>query len=116
MALRVLPGIEQTGGTGAVNFNGGTIKAKASSLNFMSGLADARIYSGNAIFDTDGKDITIAQNLLGAAGNGVLSIPVTDGGAGYLAPPIVQITGDGSQRHRSGPDGSRGWQGPPASS
>ena len=63
----MVPGIEQTGGAAAVNFNGGTMKAKAAP-QFMSGLADARIYSGNAIFDTDGNDITIKQNLLGATG------------------------------------------------
>ena len=91
-----LPGLERWGtGTGYVNFNGGTVKAKLNAPNFLVGMTEARIYPGNAIFDTDGKDITIAQPLLGTMGSGVLSIPVVDGGAGYMAPPIVQLGGDG---------------------
>lgn len=90
-----LPGIEQTGGSGYVNFNGTTIEAKISTGNFMSGMTEARIYAGNAIFDTSDEDITIAQQLVDGAGQGVISIAVTDGGAGYAAPPIVQIAGDG---------------------
>lgn len=91
-----LPGLEQTGGSGYVNFNGGIVEAKISTLSFMSGITEARIYAGHAVFDTSGEDITIAQPLVGGAGQGVLSIAITDGGTGYQAPPIVQITGDGT--------------------
>jgi autotransporter-associated beta strand protein len=92
-----IPAFERFGsGTGYLNFNGGTVKAKVNTANFLvNGITEARIYSGNAIFDTDGKDITIGQPLLGVMGNGVLSISVADGGAGYIAPPIVQVIGDG---------------------
>lgn len=90
-----VPGINQVGSAGSIAFNGGTLKAKTSNPNFLTGLADARIYAGHAIFDTDGNDITIAQALMGAVGSGVVSIPVTDPGAGYQAPPIVQVIGDG---------------------
>lgn len=90
-----VPGVEQTGGTASFNFNGGTLKATTSKANFMTGLADVRIFSGNALIDTAGNDITIAQTLMAPSGNGVLSIPVATPGAGYIAPPVVQISGDG---------------------
>ncbi len=90
-----VPGFEQTGGTGYLSFNGGTVKARASSPTFLQGLAGARVFAGHAVFDTDGHDITVAQPLSGASGLGVVSIPILDGGAGYQAPPIVQIWGDG---------------------
>jgi autotransporter-associated beta strand protein len=90
-----VPGIEQTGGSGYVNFNGATIQPKVSTTAFMNGLIEARVFAGNAIFNTAGQNITIAQALLDGTGQGVLSISIANGGAGYLAPPIVQITGDG---------------------
>jgi autotransporter-associated beta strand protein len=93
--IAAVPGIEQTGGSGYINFNGGTVQAKSSNPNFMNGLTEARVFAGNAIFDTAGQNITIAQPLLDGAGQGVLSISIADGGSGYLAPPIVQIAGDG---------------------
>ena len=91
-----VPGLERWGtGSGHIAFNGGTVRAKASTPNFMNGITDAHVYSGNAVFDTAGQDITIAQPLMAVSGSGVTSIPVADGGAGYIAPPIVQISGDG---------------------
>jgi autotransporter-associated beta strand protein len=91
-----VPGIAQSGSSGILNFNGGTVKAKASNPNFINGLAEARVYGGHAIFDTDGNDVTVAQPLYGAVGDGVLSIQVDTAGAGYLAPPIVQFDGGGT--------------------
>lgn len=90
-----VPGIEQTGGTGYVNFNGATVQAKADSVSFMGGLYEAVIYAGNAIIDTAGFDVTASQGLLAPFGDGVQSIPVTDGGAGYMSPPVVQIDTSG---------------------
>jgi autotransporter-associated beta strand protein len=91
-----VPAIEQWGtGMGHLSLNGGTIKAKASTTNFLNGLMDTRIFSGGVTFDTDGKDIRVNQALMAAAGNGVMSIPVATPGSGYIAPPIVQISGDG---------------------
>jgi autotransporter-associated beta strand protein len=93
----VVPEIGKWGGSASLSFNGGTVRAKVSNANFISTLmSDARIYSGHAIFDTAGYDIAISQPLLDGAGQGVLSIEIVDGGAGYVAPPIVQITGDGA--------------------
>ncbi len=90
-----VPGIEQTGGSGYLNFQGATVRAKANSVSFLGGLAEAAVYSGNAIIDTAGFDVSVAQALIAPSGDGVQSIPITDGGAGYLAPPIVQIDTSG---------------------
>ena len=90
-----VPRIAKWGGSGYLTFNGGTVKPKVSDPSFLGGLNEARIFSGNAIFDTDGFDIGVNQPLLGAVGSGVTSIPIADGGMGYLAPPIVEISGDG---------------------
>ncbi len=92
--LRV-PQIVRWSGSSYLNFNGGTVQPTGSQPSFLSGLTEVRIYAGNAIFDTAGNDITIGQPLLDGTGIGVKSIPVQDGGAGYMAPPAVQITGDG---------------------
>jgi fibronectin-binding autotransporter adhesin len=90
-----VPRVARWGGTGFLNFNGGTLKPTVADPAFMGGLTEARVYSGNAVIDTAGLDIGISQPLLAAYGQGVSSIPVADGGAGYVAPPIVQINGDG---------------------
>jgi autotransporter-associated beta strand protein len=81
--------------TSRLNFNGGTLEAGAANAAFLTGLSAATIYSGGAVIDDGGFAITIAQNLLAPSGNGVRSIPVATGGAGYLDTPIVNITGGG---------------------
>lgn len=86
-------------GTSIVNFNGGTLKAAASAVtgsSFFSGLTQANVYAGGVKVDTSGQNITIGQALLAPTGNGVSSIAVTDGGSGYVGPPIIVITGAGS--------------------
>ncbi|HEY5915683.1 MAG TPA: autotransporter-associated beta strand repeat-containing protein [Verrucomicrobiae bacterium] len=90
-----VPRITKWAGSGYLNFNGGTLKPTVADPAFLGGLNEARVYAGNAIIDTAGLDIGITQPLLGVSGMGVTSIPVTDGGMGYVAPPIVQIVGDG---------------------
>ena len=81
--------------TSRLNFNGGTLMAAAATTTFLQGLTAATIYSGGAVIDDGGNAITIAQPLLAPTGNGVSSIPVATGGAGYLDTPIVTITGGG---------------------
>ena len=81
--------------TAWLNFNGGTLMAGAASATFMTGLTAATIYSGGAVIDDGGYAITIAQPLLAPTGNGVSTIPVATGGAGYLDTPIVTINGGG---------------------
>jgi len=81
---------------GYFNFNGGTLKASGSSATFWTSVWPAcYIYSGGATIDSQANNITVAQPLLQPAGSGVTS--VTGGtGSGYLAPPVVSITGDGT--------------------
>ncbi len=89
-------GSANAGGNSIVNFNGGTLQALNDNAGFMAGLTSANIFSGGATIDTNGKNITVGQVLRGATGNGVSStIPVTNGGAGYLSAPVVKITGGG---------------------
>ena len=56
----------------------------------------ANIYSGGVTIDSNAKNITIPQALLTASdSNGISSIPLTAGGAGYIGAPVVTITGGG---------------------
>ncbi len=82
-------------GNSIVNFNGGTLQARIANPSFMIGLTAANIFSGGATVDSNSLAITIGQILQGASGNGISGIPVATGGAGYLAPPVVKITGGG---------------------
>ena len=103
--LNILPGgtvqatkvkASQSAGIALVNFNGGALKANYSSLVLGGSNIDrATVYANGATVDTDGKFITLSQALLAPVGNGVLSIPVTANGVGYIGRPIVAITGGG---------------------
>jgi len=84
-------------GISVVNLNGGILKANVDKTTFMTGLTMANVCAGGANIDTNGKTITIGQPFLGTAGTtGVSNIPVASGGSGYLAAPVVTITGDGT--------------------
>ena len=78
-----------------LNFNGGTLQARAASATFLTGLNNAYVWSGGAAIDSQGNAITIGQSLIAPTDNGVTSIPVATGGAGYVIPPIVKIAGGG---------------------
>jgi autotransporter-associated beta strand protein len=79
-------------GYGILNFNGGTLKPIANNNNFVSAVR-ANVYSGGATIDDGGYAVTINQPLLAPEGYGVSSISLSDGGSGYIAPPIVTISG-----------------------
>ncbi len=81
------------GGSGTLNFGGGTLRANISNPAFFQGLTNATIYSGGANIDTNGFDITVAQPLNTPTGAGVTAIAITDGGAGYVDKPFVTLTG-----------------------
>jgi fibronectin-binding autotransporter adhesin len=79
------------GGTSIVNFNGGTLKAGASSTSWISNVAQANMLGGGARFDTNGFSITIPQAFTGAGGmtklgNGTLTI---SGSSNYTGPTSV---------------------------
>ena len=81
---------------GQLNFNGGTLQANSPNADFIR-VTTANIYSGGAVIDNNGNNLTINQPLLAPAGNGVHGIASFTPGAGYIAPPIVTVvngTGD----------------------
>ncbi|TAE77912.1 MAG: hypothetical protein EAZ65_04180 [Verrucomicrobia bacterium] len=87
----------QANGAALVNFNGGTLKANKDAVTILGGsnIDGAYIYSDGAIIDTNGKTVTISQNLLAPTVSGVSSIPVTSNGTGYIGRPVVYLTGGG---------------------
>jgi len=68
------------GSSSTFNFNGGTLVALAPNATYMQGLSTASVKAGGAIINTNGNDITIAQALLDGGGGGGL----TKNGAGTL--------------------------------
>ncbi len=50
-------------GTGTFNFNGGTLQARAAGT-LMTGLTNAFVKAGGASIDSNGNNVTIAQNLI----------------------------------------------------
>jgi len=72
----VTPG--NLGTLSTLSFNGGTIRPTSSSINFIHDLAQALVGPGGAIFDSQGFDITVSQNLTANGGG------LTKNGAGTL--------------------------------
>lgn len=64
-------------GTSTVNFNGTTLRAGASSANWITGLTTANIAEGGAHFDTSGFKVATGQNFTGTGS-------LTKTGAGML--------------------------------
>jgi autotransporter-associated beta strand protein len=84
----------------AVNFDGGTLRAAASEALVTSAGAtapDLTVYGGGAVIDTAGYDAAVAFPLKAPEGYGVTGIRVTHPGSGYIAPPLVKITGGGGR-------------------
>jgi len=79
----------------ALNFNGGTLQARGNDATFLQGLNGTYVYPSGGAIDSQGNNLTIAQNIVAPTGNGVTSIPINAVGAGYVTPPIVKITGGG---------------------
>ena len=79
-----------------LNFNGGTLQAgTAGNTTFLTNLGGAYVYSGGAFVNDNGQAISIGQTLQTPVGNGVSAIAVATGGAGYIIPPQVLISGGG---------------------
>ncbi|NCX97537.1 MAG: hypothetical protein EBX35_02870, partial [Planctomycetia bacterium] len=92
------------GGTNPLllNFDGGTLRyagnatTNPTNASFLANvLTGATIYGGGATIDDNGGTITIAQPLLAPTGNGITSIALGTAGSGYIAPPVVTISGGG---------------------
>ena len=95
-------------GTSTFNFNGGLLSNYSGSINwsglgtattsvqgpaFMFGVNNTYVYSGGAFIDDGGAAIIINQALQAPAGYGVSSIVPKAKGSGYIAPPVVVISG-----------------------
>jgi len=78
-----------------LNFNGGTLKAVADNVAFLpAGNADGiYLYPGGATIHDGGFAIAASAPLLAPTGYGVSSIPLANGGSGYIGAPLVSITG-----------------------
>jgi autotransporter-associated beta strand protein len=91
----LVPSVTRGNGTGTLNFGGGTLKASKANATFMTGLTAAYVHSGGGTLDNNSFAITNAQALLAPTGSGVSVSSFTAGGAGYIAPPIIEISGGG---------------------
>lgn len=78
------------GAASTFNFNGGTLTPTISFTTFFTGLTTANVRDGGAIIDTNGKNITIAQNLLHSTIDGDAD---TDGGLTKLGAGTLTLTG-----------------------
>ena len=87
-------GVKRGAGFGFANFDGGTLVATAENFSFMQGLDAAYVNEGGVVIDDGGNSIEIAQPLLAPTGNGVASI--TGAGTGFVGVPLVEITGNGT--------------------
>lgn len=92
-----------------INFNGGTVRSLASNVSNNSSLTSfigttagnatgsgIYVYGNGGTIDTNGNTLTITQALQAPAGSGVLTIPVTNGGSGYIGAPMIKISGQGA--------------------
>lgn len=88
---------QNANGLTVLGFNGGTLQANGgiTQTQFLQGLTSAFVYANGATIDSSNAVITIAQPLLAPASSGVASIGVTSGGAGYVGPPVVVLSGGG---------------------
>ena len=59
----------------------------------MTGLTASYVYGGGANINNGGYAVTISQPLLAPTGYGVSSIAINNGGANYIAPPVIKLTG-----------------------
>jgi autotransporter-associated beta strand protein len=79
-----------------VNLNNGILSPTANTASLLgSGLTGVYVHSGGVTFDTKGYNATNVASLLAPTGSGVLSIPLSTPGAGYIGRPIVKIIGGG---------------------
>ena len=62
--------VDSTVGTSTtkVEFDGGTLRPTINTASFLSGLTQATLSTNGAVIDTNGRDISIRQNLENAAG------------------------------------------------
>ncbi len=89
--------------TAAINFNGGTLTAAVDSTTFIPLHANLTSYvngafgsfAGGAVINSNGRNVTIATDLVAPTGSGVSGLSLGSAGSGYIGAPYVEITGGG---------------------
>lgn len=73
-------------GNSTLNFNGGTIKPRAATSNFINGLTRVNVRNAGAVIDTNGFNVTVPDSLLHSniAGDAATDGGLTKLGAGTL--------------------------------
>jgi fibronectin-binding autotransporter adhesin len=89
------PAVTKGAGTGTINFNGGTLKATGNNAAFMTGLTSAYVRGSGSSIHNNGFAVTVGQALLAPTGNGVSATGLTVSGSGFIATPLVTVTGGG---------------------
>ena len=95
LSLRYIWRSAQAGSAAAVNFNGGTFRVPNNPATLFQGGTSCLIYPGGGTIDTAGRNATPGTSLAGAPGMGVDAIALGSPGSGYLAPPLVTLSGGG---------------------
>jgi autotransporter-associated beta strand protein len=88
------PIVEVGGGASSTfNFNGGTLRASASTATFMQGLTAANVQNGGALIDCQANNITIAQPLLNGGSGGLRKLGTgtltLTGASTFTGPTII---------------------------
>ncbi|NLG00693.1 MAG: hypothetical protein GX565_11155, partial [Lentisphaerae bacterium] len=95
LSLRYIWRSAQAGSAAAVNFNGGTFLVPNNPATLFQGGTSCLIYPGGGTIDTAGRNATPGTSLACAPGMGVDAIALGAPGSGYLAPPLVTLSGGG---------------------
>jgi autotransporter-associated beta strand protein len=88
-----------TGGSATVNLNGGTLQAGANNITLIDASPSSiNMYKGGLVLDTMADIVTVSGNLTATGGNGIypaggLLNLSSNGGAGYIGAPLVNVTG-----------------------
>jgi fibronectin-binding autotransporter adhesin len=94
--------VTNAGGTGWVNFNGGTLEpgsddgtlvASSMTAAYVNGAFGS--FEGGAVIDTKGRNTTIAAPLVAPTGDGLAGLTLDAVGSGYIGAPYVRIDGGG---------------------
>ena len=81
-----------------IYMNGGTLKANDVNNTFIwPQMTRVTVGPGGAVFDTNGRTMTLPATLQAPAGKGVASVPFSCSEAWrYIGSPFIKITGDGA--------------------
>jgi autotransporter-associated beta strand protein len=86
-----------------MNFCGGTFAAGSdtptellsSSLTGVYSYGPVGSFSGDAVFDSTGRGVTVSSPIQAPTGQGVYAVALSSPGSGYIGEPYVQIRGGG---------------------